>query len=182
MLIMKTLINPSIPSPLHFSKPNSRNQKPLKTHHLCCFRKNGEVNGFSKPTSQMESGGHDNTELSQKQSLSSNVEPEMKHNDIWGLFREAQQNILYLNRQRLRAVEELNKANQEKQLLLDKIQQFEAENHGGSGKGASTFDLSCSIVESIYLINWSSLILFILVFFILNIEHVISCFLMFRIL
>ncbi|KAK2656693.1 hypothetical protein Ddye_009745 [Dipteronia dyeriana] len=134
MLIMKSLVNPSTSSPLHFSKPNSRNQKPLKTHQLCCFMKNGEVNGLSKPTSQLESGGHDNAEMSQKQSLSSNVEPEMKHNDIWGLFREAQQNILYLNKQRLRAVEELNNANQEKQLLLDKIQQSEAENQGGSGK------------------------------------------------
>ena len=32
--------------------------------------------------------------------------------------------ILYLNKQRLLAVEELNKANQEKELLLDKIEQY----------------------------------------------------------
>ncbi|KAL5819915.1 hypothetical protein ACOSQ4_023757 [Xanthoceras sorbifolium] len=130
---MQTLINATIPSPFHFSKPNPRNQNPHKAPHLCCFRKNGDVNGLSKPPLQMESGGHDNAETSQEQSLSSNVEQEMKHNDIWRFFREAQQNILYLNNQRLMAVEELNKANQEKQLLLDKIQQFEAEKQHSIG-------------------------------------------------
>lgn len=39
--------------------------------------------------------------------------------------------ILYLNKLRLLAVEELNKANREKQLLLDKIQQLEAVNKLG---------------------------------------------------
>lgn len=39
--------------------------------------------------------------------------------------------ILYLNKLRLVAVEELNKANREKQLLLDKIQQLEAVNKLG---------------------------------------------------
>ncbi|CAK7339678.1 unnamed protein product [Dovyalis caffra] len=52
--------------------------------------------------------------------------PAEKNNDVWQLFKEAQQNILYLNKQRLLAVEELNKANREKQLLLDRIQQLEA--------------------------------------------------------
>ncbi|KAJ6906908.1 LOW QUALITY PROTEIN: starch synthase 4 [Populus alba x Populus x berolinensis] len=43
-------------------------------------------------------------------------EEEEKYNDTWLLFKEAQQNILYLNKLRLVAVEELNKANREKQL------------------------------------------------------------------
>ncbi|XP_031263716.1 probable starch synthase 4, chloroplastic/amyloplastic isoform X2 [Pistacia vera] len=55
------------------------------------------------------------------------MEQEMKNNDIWRLFKEAQQNILYLNKQRLWAVEELNRTNREKELLLDKIDQLEAE-------------------------------------------------------
>ena len=50
------------------------------------------------------------------------------------LFREAQQNILYLNKQRLVAVEELNKANREKQLLLDRIERLEAEKQAGVGE------------------------------------------------
>ena len=54
------------------------------------------------------------------------------------LFREAQQNILYLNKQRLVAVEELNKANREKQLLLDRIERLEAEKQAGVGEGNST--------------------------------------------
>ena len=58
----------------------------------------------------------------------------MKRNNIGQLFREAQQNILYLNKQRLVAVEELNKANREKQLLLDRIERLEAEKQAGVGK------------------------------------------------
>ncbi|OMO56382.1 hypothetical protein CCACVL1_26604 [Corchorus capsularis] len=62
------------------------------------------------------------------QEQSSNVELGTKHNEIWRLFKEAQQNILYLNKQRVKAVEELNKVNSEKQLLIDKIEQLEKEN------------------------------------------------------
>ncbi|EEF33487.1 starch synthase, putative [Ricinus communis] len=70
---------------------------------------------------------HDNVKMSQENFLPSSSESEAKHKDIWQLFKEAQQNILYLNKQRLLTVEELNKANQEKELLLDKIEQLEAE-------------------------------------------------------
>ncbi|KAA3457410.1 glycogen synthase [Gossypium australe] len=65
---------------------------------------------------------------------SSNVELESKNNEIWRLFKEAQQNILYLNKQRVKAVDELNKAKREKQLLLNKIEQLEKENKRVSGK------------------------------------------------
>ena len=54
------------------------------------------------------------------------------------LFREAQQNILYLNKQRLVAVEELDKENREKQLLLDRIERLEVEKQAGVGEGNST--------------------------------------------
>lgn len=43
--------------------------------------------------------------------------------------------ILYLNKQRLQAVEELNRTNREKQLLLDKIAQLKVERQSSSGKG-----------------------------------------------
>ncbi|KAK7252473.1 hypothetical protein RIF29_36435 [Crotalaria pallida] len=55
-------------------------------------------------------------------------------NDIWKLFREAQQNILHLNKQRLVAIEELNKTNSEKQLLLNKIEILEAEKQANADK------------------------------------------------
>ena len=38
--------------------------------------------------------------------------------------------ILYLNNQRLGAIEELNKTNKEKQFLFDKIRKLEAEKEG----------------------------------------------------
>ncbi|GKU98730.1 hypothetical protein SLEP1_g11691 [Rubroshorea leprosula] len=75
----------------------------------------------------VRSEGHENAEMSQGELQSSNVKPEMKDNHIWRLFKEAQQNILYLNKQRLVALEELDKANREKQLLLDRIQQLDAK-------------------------------------------------------
>lgn len=43
--------------------------------------------------------------------------------------------ILYLNKQRLAAIEELNKANREKQLLLNRIEKLEAEKHAAAGTG-----------------------------------------------
>ena len=53
--------------------------------------------------------------------------------------------ILYLNKQRLKAVKELNEANREKQLLVDKIEQLEKENRRAGGKGDSTLNLAyCS--------------------------------------
>ncbi|KAJ8567394.1 hypothetical protein K7X08_019602 [Anisodus acutangulus] len=52
-------------------------------------------------------------------------ELEEKGTDIWQLFREAQQNILYLNKQRIMATEELDRVKREKSSLLDRIEQLE---------------------------------------------------------
>lgn len=57
--------------------------------------------------------------------------------------------ILYLNKQRLDAVEELNKTNREKQLLLEKIEQLEVEKQAGIGKGGSILNLSIFIIEEL---------------------------------
>ncbi|KAJ4714627.1 Starch synthase, chloroplastic/amyloplastic [Melia azedarach] len=130
---LKILISAAIPSHHpHFPepKPNTTNTKPIKARPLRCS--SGEFNGLSTPPSQMESGAQDNVGMSQFQS--SSVEGEMKHNEIWRLFKEAQQNILYLNKQRLLAIEELNEANSEKQFLLGKIEQLEAEKQAGLGQ------------------------------------------------
>lgn len=56
---------------------------------------------------------------------------------------------MYLNKQRLDAVEELNKTNREKQLLLEKIEQLEVEKQAGIGKGGSPLNLSIFIIEEL---------------------------------
>lgn len=54
-------------------------------------------------------------------------EPMKKHNGIWKLFREAQENILYLNNQRLLAFEELERVKKEKVALHERIEELEAK-------------------------------------------------------
>ncbi|XP_012469711.1 uncharacterized protein LOC105787727 [Gossypium raimondii] len=133
---MATLINPAIPSSpsrrfsIPLTNPNSHFVKAPSL--LRCVRKNGEINGLSRTPPPMDNGGEDDAETSLEES--SNVELESKNNEIWRLFKEAQQNILYLNKQRVKAVDELNKAKREKQLLLNKIEQLEKENKRVSGK------------------------------------------------
>ncbi|TYI89164.1 hypothetical protein E1A91_D03G035400v1 [Gossypium mustelinum] len=133
---MATLINPAIPSSpsRRFSIPlTSPNSHFVKAPSLLrCVRKNGEINGLSRTPPPMDNGGEDDAETSLEES--SNVELESKNNEIWRLFKEAQQNILYLNKQRVKAVDELNKTKREKQLLLNKIEQLEKENKRVSGK------------------------------------------------
>lgn len=100
-----------------------------------------------------------------------------KHDNIWQLFREAQQSqffplshiygfveewlvisgvfflllpdILYLNKQRLVAIEELNKTNGEKQLLLNKIKKLEAEKQAGAGKGDRSWHVLLYFIQHI---------------------------------
>ncbi|CAH8364084.1 unnamed protein product [Eruca vesicaria subsp. sativa] len=93
------------------SKVQLVNLKHRKAHALNCLR----------------SEGNDEFENSQDKLGVSSVVKEDKQKDIWSLFREAQQNILYLNKQRLAAVEELEKLKKEKTELLEKIKQLEAE-------------------------------------------------------
>ncbi|KAF8046668.1 hypothetical protein N665_3530s0001 [Sinapis alba] len=83
-----------------------------KAHHLHCLR----------------SEGREEFENSSQEKLGvSSVIKEDKPKDIWNLFREAQQNILYLNKQRLAAIEELEKLKNEKDELLERINQLEEE-------------------------------------------------------
>ncbi|KAK8496242.1 hypothetical protein V6N13_095941 [Hibiscus sabdariffa] len=123
-----TLINPAIlpspsPSP-RFSIPRTApNAKFFKAPSLHCVRKNCGINGLSKTPSPMDNGGPEDEESSPEELSDDEIEP--KNNEIWRLFKEAQKNILYLDRQRVKAVEELNKTYREKQLLIDKIKQLE---------------------------------------------------------
>ncbi|CAA3016556.1 Hypothetical predicted protein [Olea europaea subsp. europaea] len=70
-------------------------------------------------------------EVHQNQLQSINNKEE-KQTDIWQLFREAQQNILYLNKQRLTAIEELDRVKNERQSLVNKIEQLEAKKQGNT--------------------------------------------------
>ncbi|CAL5324470.1 unnamed protein product [Camellia sinensis] len=83
--------------------------------------KNGGGNGVSSGSFRMALEGQDNSDMSE----SMRSIPEKKHTDIWQLFREAQQNILYLNKQRMMAMEELDNMKREKKVLLDRIKQLE---------------------------------------------------------
>uniref|UniRef100_A0A6N2LAM4 starch synthase n=2 Tax=Salix viminalis TaxID=40686 RepID=A0A6N2LAM4_SALVM len=118
---MESVINSAILSLAGFPKSNPpiHHQKAVKARRAVCCSLS------SSSTSKNSNNGGDANGLLKE-------EEEEKYNDIWELFKEAQQNILYLNKQRLVAVEELNKANREKQLLLDKIQQSEAVNRLGN--------------------------------------------------
>ncbi|XP_047967396.1 probable starch synthase 4, chloroplastic/amyloplastic isoform X3 [Salvia hispanica] len=59
---------------------------------------------------------------------------ERKRKDIWQLFEEAQQNIMYLNKQRLLAMEELGRVNNERNSLLQRIEQLEMQNQATARK------------------------------------------------
>ncbi|THG12129.1 hypothetical protein TEA_013895 [Camellia sinensis var. sinensis] len=109
------------------------------------FMKNGGGNGVSSGSFRMALEGQDNSDMSEvcfhcfnsdlgiyfQQPVNSILLqsmrsiPEKKHTDIWQLFREAQQNILYLNKQRMMAMEELDNMKREKKVLLDRIKQLE---------------------------------------------------------
>ncbi|XP_006393996.2 probable starch synthase 4, chloroplastic/amyloplastic isoform X2 [Eutrema salsugineum] len=95
------------------------NLKPRKAHTLHCLR----------------SEGHEEFENSQENLGLSSV---TKHKDIWNLFKEAQQNILFLNKQRLAAVEELEKLKKQKSELVERINQLEAESQTVTKKDKSS--------------------------------------------
>ncbi|OVA07332.1 Starch synthase [Macleaya cordata] len=125
---METLVNAvtSYYSHHYFFQVKTINREHVKARTVCCSRSNEKVNGLFSGSSQIELEDHKNMEMLQDPFQSSNTAPE-NHNDIWKLFRETQRNILYLNKQRLMAVDEMKKTQKEKQLLLDRIEQLEVE-------------------------------------------------------
>ncbi|CAI9777718.1 unnamed protein product [Fraxinus pennsylvanica] len=125
---MMLLVIASIPNVLHLPQFISINQKHDRHRYVCCFGKNGESNGLSTGSFERD---RDYMEVHQKQLQSINNKAE-KQTDIWQLFKEAQQNILYLNKQRLMAIEELDRVNNEKQSLVNKIEQLEAKQQGNT--------------------------------------------------
>nr|GMC68009.1 probable starch synthase 4, chloroplastic/amyloplastic isoform X2 [Ipomoea batatas] len=106
---------------------SSPNRKSVGASVVRCagIGKNGESNSSSKGQGpfQMQEGSKENLEDTLK---ISNSEFKEKDSDIWRLFREAQQNILFLNKQRINALEELERVKKEKDSLLDRVEQLEA--------------------------------------------------------
>ncbi|KAI9125189.1 hypothetical protein K1719_003805 [Acacia pycnantha] len=124
---MGTLIGSGIGVPSLRRIPTSRrttisSRKRITVLPLRCLRSNGDDDRQDEQRFE----GTNNVDKMQYQGA--------KQHDIWKLFKEAQQNILYLNKQRLAAVEELNKTNTEKQSLLNRIEKLEAEKRAGAGK------------------------------------------------
>ncbi|XP_073283342.1 probable starch synthase 4, chloroplastic/amyloplastic isoform X3 [Primulina huaijiensis] len=108
---MEVLTPSSVPRFYVLPNYSSTNKKSKGTHLLHC----------SRLGSQADADVHQN----QLKAISS--EKEEKPKDIWKLFNEAQQNILYLNKQRLLAMEELERVSNERNSLLDRLEQLEVK-------------------------------------------------------
>ncbi|PWA67617.1 starch synthase, catalytic domain-containing protein [Artemisia annua] len=117
---MEALLRAAATVHLHYVYTTPHWKKPLHispNRSLCCFG--------------LES--HNNIELHQDQFPSTtNDGSGTTQNDIWRLFTEAQRNIMYLNRQRVQALEELDEMKKEQKALLEKIQQLEDQPHASS--------------------------------------------------
>ncbi|XP_020080842.1 probable starch synthase 4, chloroplastic/amyloplastic isoform X4 [Ananas comosus] len=99
---------------------------PTLTSPKCfCLRKEDAFGNPSSETSLPKLEGHQ-TNVFEVEELETNDD------DIWKLFAHAQRNILYLNKQRLTAMEELKKVQEERDLLLEKIEQLEAQKQTGA--------------------------------------------------
>ncbi|KAJ4965431.1 hypothetical protein NE237_017280 [Protea cynaroides] len=135
---METLVNSGFSTvTCRFMQSHPTNGQHFRACQVRCMRNNENANSSISEPSRMELEGHHNTEMLQE-SLHSSVseQSDLKHNDIWKLFRDAQQNILYLNKQRLAAVEELNKTQKEKRVLMGRIEQLELGTQATIAKGA----------------------------------------------
>ncbi|KAF8017560.1 hypothetical protein BT93_H2669 [Corymbia citriodora subsp. variegata] len=139
---MEALIRAAIPSPVHLLNRSAAIQRPPNHLSVSRSRKNGEVNGLYSTPSHTGLEDQGDEQMPEETIQPSNLEAEGKHANIWRLFKEAQQNILYLNKQRLLVIEELEKANREKQLLLGQIEHFQLGNQALDGRANGTDRLS----------------------------------------
>ncbi|XP_015963310.1 probable starch synthase 4, chloroplastic/amyloplastic isoform X1 [Arachis duranensis] len=120
--MMATLFNAAlgIPSSPCFSFSKQSTLSPLR-----CLRNNQDVNGFHEHRLEIE--GDKNVEKSKSITGDDHAKP-----DFSGMFEEAQQNILYLNKERLKAIDELNKTKREKQSLLSMVKKLTVEKMAGA--------------------------------------------------
>ncbi|KZV35636.1 starch synthase V precursor [Dorcoceras hygrometricum] len=124
---MEVLTPSSVPWLAFFPKFCSKNKKSEGTHVLHCSRDFGERNGLSGAPISMELGSQADADNRQNQLKAISSEKEEKLKDIGQLFKEAQQNILYLNKQRLQAMEELKMVSNERNSLLDRLEELEVK-------------------------------------------------------
>ncbi|KAK2978833.1 hypothetical protein RJ640_030644 [Escallonia rubra] len=115
---MVILLSAAVLNSLPFACITAAKLKPFKPHAV--FR--------------LRFQSHDDKEMHQDKLRSLTSQPENSHNDIWRLFKEAQQNIMYLNKQRLMAIEELEEMKKEEKSLLDRIEQLELKMQAKTGK------------------------------------------------
>ncbi|KAL0332394.1 UNVERIFIED_CONTAM: putative starch synthase 4, chloroplastic/amyloplastic [Sesamum calycinum] len=147
MAIVVAASVPRLPLFPQIWKKNQKSERPQLLHcskyysftsdsSLFCFRRRsfllwgnvGESTSLSRDPEPSELGILSDMEVHQRNLKSIDNEKEEKPNDIWQLFKEAQQNILYLNKQRLLAMEELERLKIERNLLLDRVEQLEMKN------------------------------------------------------
>lgn len=130
-------MNVATPSSSLLFHSRSQNKPQLKPGTVRCSRKNGNGASYFSEASQKELGGY-NTDIVQESFVSADGRVGMNESDIWKLFNDAQRNILYLNKQRLMAIDELSKTQKESQLLLARIEQLEAGKQTNAVKGLAT--------------------------------------------
>ncbi|KAK9053187.1 hypothetical protein SSX86_029819 [Deinandra increscens subsp. villosa] len=113
---MEVLLRATVPQFPQFSRSK---WKPHNHRPVCCFALE-DHNSIELHQTILILQGH----LQHK-----NDEPERTHNNIWRLFTEAQRNIIYINRQRVQAIEELDDMKREQKSLLEKIERLESQTH-----------------------------------------------------
>ncbi|EYU44542.1 hypothetical protein MIMGU_mgv11b018884mg [Erythranthe guttata] len=118
---MEILMAASVPKPSLLPQISHRNQKCPRPLLLNCSR-------LGSPSS----------EVHQKNLKYIDDVKKEKPNDIWQLFKEAQQNIMYLNKQRLLAMEELDRVKNERNSLLDRVEQLEMKQNTNDRRGTLT--------------------------------------------
>ncbi|XP_057520029.1 probable starch synthase 4, chloroplastic/amyloplastic isoform X3 [Amaranthus tricolor] len=103
---------------------------PNSLFHLPLFSPKLTKNPIRAPVVRLRLEDHDNFEFTQNNLQSTSTsELELRSSEVWKLFTEAQQNIMYLNKQRIMALEELNKAKKEIETLHQRIESLEAGKH-----------------------------------------------------
>ncbi|PUZ78155.1 hypothetical protein GQ55_1G430000 [Panicum hallii var. hallii] len=94
----------------------------------CSYCRKGNSNSRGKP--RRESSSTVRLEVEESSDQGTNSTNDQRKGDIRELFSQAQRNILYLNKQRLLAMEELKKLQDENELLLQEIEVLEMEVQG----------------------------------------------------
>ncbi|XP_006649149.1 probable starch synthase 4, chloroplastic/amyloplastic [Oryza brachyantha] len=118
-------------------RPLRRSSRVVVDRLASCCSREGRGDGRSKPHRE----GSNSVRLSVKANNDQETyltDEQRKEIDIWELFSEAQRNILYLNKQRLVAMEELKKLQDENESLLQDIEVLETEMKGISTETAES--------------------------------------------